>query len=744
MGTEGTVQAHLALKSLSHPLLVYELEARETMNGLSRVRVVTVLHGVPGLLAEAVGGPGILELSDNLEGTTRRLPLLVTSVEILREWSDRVEVALELGPPEVLLEHRGGYRIFVEKTAVEVVDAVLEGAGLGGPFRELRLEQKYAVRPQCVQYDETDWAFATRLLAEEGIAFWFDAKKGAPLLVLADSEAALGGIDEDARVPFVEQSGMVAIRHFGRFSLEESLVSGSVHLREDAIRHPDLPFEGKAVFEGGKGRGPEAALGEVFEYPARVTDREAIKVRAKVRMAQLARNACVARGTSNLMRLQPGRLIELYGDLEQEFLGRYLVTEVVHHLVAPEAAAPGIGLADVQSGAVGYHNEVTLVPASTLYRPEVPDWPKVFDLEPAMTTGPDGVEIHVNDLGDVKLKMPWDRSEVADDRASYWARTLQVGLGGSMALPRTGWEVPVMYRDGDPERPLVLGRLYNGASPLPCRLPAEAASTCFQSATTPGGRTANEIRMGDSKGKEAMGISASHNQKVVVGGSSVTEVTGNELHDVGLSYSIEAKTQIVNVAGEQNINVAKNYEVAIDGARAEVIGATENNKVTGNRVVMTGPYTESIGAAQATQCIQAVVEAKGNMVNLVGGAAKFAAVAGHSETVVGLRQHMVGAARVINCKAYSERIKAAKAILAGASKVTAGGPFATSCASGTLKAASIVGKASGKVVFEGKTITLKAANVKTPGGTIGGGAIKVKGSNVTGTIQRKAVTKLGS
>lgn len=750
MGTAGTIQAHLAIKSLSQPLLVYELTAHEAMNGLTRARAVCLLHGVPGLLADAVGGPALLELADNLEGTTRRLPLLVTHVELLREWPDRVEVAFALAPPEALLEHRGGYRVFVEKTTPQVVDAVLEASGLGGAQRELRLEQKYAVRPQCVQYDETDWEFITRLLAEEGIAFWFDVKKGAPLLVLADSDAALAGIEEDARVPFVETSGMVAVRHFGEFSLEESLVFGNVHLREDAVRHPDLPFEGKAKFDGGKGRGAEAALGEYFEYPARVTDREAIQSRAQVRMAQLARDACVAWGKSNLMRLQAGRLIELDGDLEQEFIGRYLVTDVIHHLVAPEASSEvGLFNDQVRAGSrdrrgLGYYNEVRLVPATTLYRPALPVWPKIFDVEPATTTGPEGVEIHVNDLGDVKLKLPWDRSDITDDRSSYWARTLQLGLGGSMALPRMGWEVPVMYRDGDPERPLVLGRLYNGGSPLPCNLPAEAASTCFQSATTPGGGSGNEIRMGDSKGKETLGFNASRNQTVVIGGTSVTEVQGSEVHDVGLSYTVQANTQTVTVGGEQAVNVALNYEVTIEGGRTELIGGAESNKVTGNRVVATGAYTESIGAAQATQCIQAVLEAKGNLMNLVGGAALYAAAAGASETVLGVRQHMVGAARSLTCTTYSEKALAGKSILAGASKLIASGACATGCASGSLTSGTFKGKASGKVVFEGSTISITAAKITTPGGTIGGGAVKVNGSNLVGKIERKAVTKLGS
>lgn len=310
-------------------------------------------------------------------------------------------------------------------------------------------------------------------------------------------------------------------------------------------------------------------------------------------------------------------------------------------------------------------------------------------------------------------------------------------------LPRMGWEVPVLYRNGDPDRPLVLGRLYNEASPLPAILPKHSASTCLQSASTRGTSGASGIRMDDTKGKESLGLTASGSQTVVVGGASETTVSGNDSHAVALSYAVKAASQTVTVGGEQSVNVVKNYEVAIGGARIETIGGTESINVTGNRVVQTGAYTESIGAAQATQCIQALLDTQGNLINLVGGALLQTAAAGISEVVTGVRQHTVGAVRAITCANYSESA-VGKNILAGPSELVASGPCATTCASGSIDAASLTATASGKVVFEATTLRITADSVTTAGGSIAGGVVKMTGSSLSGTIERVGDSKLGS
>ena len=209
----------------------------------------------------------------------------------------------------------------------------------------------------------------------------------------------------------------------------------------------------------------------------------------------------------------------------------YLIVAVEHELTAGSRS---------DANGITYCNRVTLVPGGArAFRPSVPDGRHRYDgIETAVTTGPPGEEIHVDDLGRVKLRFLWDRSGVMDDRSSAWARCVQMNLGGAMLLPRVGWEVPVAYVDGNPDRPFVLGRMYNATAIGPYALPGAAATTSLQSATSPGGGSTNEIRMGDAAGRQEMFLHASKDQTVSVGGNAHTTVSGNEAHDVGLAYEL--------------------------------------------------------------------------------------------------------------------------------------------------------------------------------------------------------------
>src|SRR5262249_37081847 len=148
----------------------------------------------------------------------------------------------------------------------------------------------------------------------------------------------------------------------------------------------------------------------------------------------------------------------------------------------------------------------TAVPtAKTAYRPpRIERSVAMVGVETAMTTGPSGGEIYTDKHGRVKIKYMWDRLAKNDDTSSLWVRTSQAPTGGSMLLPRVGWEVSVRHVEGDPDTPVVMTRLYNAVTPPPYALPANKARGAVQTATTPGGGSSNEFRMDDTKGKEEM------------------------------------------------------------------------------------------------------------------------------------------------------------------------------------------------------------------------------------------------
>ncbi|HSN98122.1 MAG TPA: type VI secretion system tip protein VgrG, partial [Candidatus Nanopelagicales bacterium] len=307
-----------------------------------------------------------------------------------------------------------------------------------------------------------------------------------------------------------------------------------------------------------------------------------------------------------------------------------------------------------------YRVELTLVPhdGQRAFRPppkEPEETPRIEGIEPALVTGPAGEEIHVDDLGSVKVRFFWDREGPRDDRSSLWVRTLQLDMQGALFLPRMGWEVPVMFIAGNPDMPFVLGRAYNAKTSVPYGLPAQKATSTMLSATSPGDGTAHEIRLDDGAGAMQVQITATKDQSVRVGGSAKTKVGVDEVHAIDRSHRVHVVgSQTITISGSQTNAVGGFASIKVGGTRTEIIGAMESVGVTQNRTVeSSGLYTEVIGGVYGLQCNQSNVTVNGAAVQ-VAGALGVVAGLGLNETVMGLRMQRVGGARVIVAKVSAE------------------------------------------------------------------------------------------
>jgi type VI secretion system secreted protein VgrG len=723
-----TTYVQLSCASVPEGLRILGAKGTEGIDALTRWEIRFISEAAITAPEEVLGAAAALRLIDEAEGSHRDIALVVTDLVHEGEGRDGDHYTLALAPPEWFLTRRSGYRIFQNKTTKEIVAEVLKDAGIPADAVVFRLSATYEKRLYCVQYDETEWAFVTRLLAEEGIAYWFDFEgEDKPTVIFADDKSAYSEIQGTIVLPYEDPHGTIPFRHFFELAITESMVPTAVAVRDYDVRAPAVFIEGAA----GKG-----SL-EHFEYPARVLTSDVAKARAQVRLEQLQRFQLRAEGASDCIRLQPGHVVEVEGCADDWMNRRYLVVQLEHEV--------SMG-AQNDAGASPYKNRVVLAPyGEVAFRPEVPNRrPRMNGIEPATTSGPPGEEIHVDDLGRLKIRFPWDRSGKTDDSSSCWVRGLQMGMGGTMLLPRVGWEVPVAYIDGDPDRPFVLGRTYNATMVVPYGLPGASATTTLQSATSPGGGSTNELRMGDSGGKQEMFIHASKDQTVTVGGSATTTVSASETHDVGLSLiaNITASQSLV-VGGSQSVNVGTDYAISVKGSRAETIGGMESIKVTANRVVnVGGAYSELIGGFYGIQCNQSNTGTAGAFTQLIGGSLNVAGALGVSETVLAARTEVVGGAKsLVSLGGASDNVTGVKNITAGSTSEKAGANIAT----GTKVAGSIkVGgsakmTSSGKFVIEAPSITIEAASLTTNEFSLSGGAIKItKGTTkVKGTIKRR-------
>lgn len=705
---------------------VVALTGREAMSSVTPWSVEIMLEE-PIAESDLVRKTATLRFVDELDGSERGIQLVVTHVFDQGKQRDGHRYLLTLAPPGWMFTQREGYKVFLDKTTQEIVTEITKTSHL---TLKWRLSGTYMKRVQCVQYRETEWAFIERLLADEGIAYWFDAGDDGPILILGDDPGSHDEI-EGGPVLYRALGGMESAAAFDELEWTVEMASDAAHVRDFDVRQPSVFIEGKA----GKGKR------EVFEFPACVLTNDAATRRAKARVDQLQRDTQRLVGSGDCTRLRPGFVVDIAGALDDEGNGKFIVVSIEHDYRKPmsqdESARP-------------YTNRVYMVPAKDrTYRPAIPRTaPRVSELEPAVTTGAGGEEIHVDDLGRVKIRWMWDRSGIGDDKSSAWVRCLQMGIGGSMLLPRVGWEVPVGYMYGIPDQPVVFGRMYNATAVVPYGLPAAAMKTTLQSATSPGGGSTNEIRLDDSAGKQEFFLHASKDQTLTVGNNSQEQIGNDEVYDVGLSHAVGVKGSHTHTVGAaQKVNIGTEHVVTVKGARTETIGAMENINVTGNVAVTSkSSYAETIAAMHGLECNQSNTKVQGAFSQMVGGSMNTAGAMGMGENVAAARSETVSGARVILAGAYTENVKGAKSTTAGATSDKVAKKLVTQVGGSTkIEAGSMDLTASDALVITASSVVFDVSGALTAGAlSLQGGTLKAgKGTSlVKGTIKRQGETKI--
>ena len=477
---------------------------------------------------------------------TRRLCGVARRVERLDSWGGFRRARVVIVPAMWALTRRSESRIFQDLDTVEIVKAVLDEAGLDAPAVETRRE--YTRREYCVQYRETDLAFITRLLEEEGIVLYFRHDGDAEVAVLTDaaSYALCPTIDRRA-VPFSPpQSELSPVEVVQRLDFARELRSTGFMGRDYDFTRPLATLDmTRSQPRGDQGERPR------YEYPARFTPGpydEGARVygahdggrRVEVRHGEEQCAEGVAAGEGNVTGFMPGRVFQLLGHEHGDLDRRYLITSVSHHLRAPEALLTAGETARRAEGVDRYRNEFRCIPADVPFLParKTPR-PMVLAAQTAVVTGKGDEEIHVDAHGRIKVQFHWDRKGKHDDKSSCWIRVAQNWAGGGwgfMFIPRVGMEVVVTFLEGDPDRPLVTGCVYNGVNRPPYELPAEKTKSTVKSTSSPGGNGFNELRFEDLKGSEEIYIHAqkdlnetiNHDHGVTVGNNQSIYIKGHQ------------------------------------------------------------------------------------------------------------------------------------------------------------------------------------------------------------------------
>ncbi len=537
---------------------------------------------------------------------------LITRVTVGGRIRDRLQVRVCVEPALRALEQRVNSRIFSEMSSVEIIEQVLgEGLdGYGRGFRnELQAEQSggsgsvYPVREYTVQYRETDLAFITRLMERDGISYFFDHTGEYEQMVLVDTSDQYPAIegDPDSPVPLVavetEQEALSV------FHLRSRVTSTSVTVRDYDWTRPQKPFEARV--EPAEPPDPDREIYHHSELSitgydsgaaayAEVDDKRQAEVKGQA-LAQ-SRQLFVGRGTVTGFR--PGKTFKLESGASGE--QSYLLTGVTHELPLSEAPEAGVGggasaaASDAVSGrtTLTYRNgfECIRFDEKVPYRPpRKTDKPRITGMQTATVVGPPGEEVYTDEHGRIKVRFHWDRLATGDDKSSCWIRVAQSWAGtgfGTLFIPRINMEVLVTFLEGDPDRPLVVGCVYNGYNRLPAdhEMPANKTRSFIRTFSSPRNDGYNEIMLEDAAGEELISVHAQKDYSEVVENDHSTEVRKNQTNQVKASQSESVgASQTLTVGGERTKTVKKDETITVEKNRTQTVLENETVTIEGER-----------------------------------------------------------------------------------------------------------------------------------------------------------------
>lgn len=799
-----TTDFTFAFESASAPagpfshLRVVAFSGREAISALYRYTLVLYARepAQPVDPDDIVGQRATLRILTQTEPQVRYVHGIITEAEEIGSAPYGMLYQVTLEPPLVRMAHRTRSRIFLEKTTRQILETVLlgeplmsagdapfeTGDALDGPFipaaeqfalrvLDLRRITDVATRPYCVQYNESDLAFLSRLLEEEGLRYHFENSESTCLLILSDNDK--GALWPSPFLPI------------GPELLGRALTSIQLgrRLRASKVSHTDYnwkkPALAMAVNVPSKGAG-----GDLFEatYPGLYPDApDQGKPLADARLGRLQSEARYALLTSSCRALSAGSVLAVEHPTDR-YDGEYLVTSLDVRGESLGELPPGspVALSGVpytariecaRRGKSGSPTESSFRPARITLKPRIVGSQTAFvTAEPATQ----GAEIHVGgppgaEIGCVRVKFHWDleTERHAKEPTSCWLRVSQTFAGageGGVWHPRVGTEVVVEFLDGDPDRPMATGRVYNGKNRPPAAGSGAPTVSTFKSMSSPGGGVYNELMFDDAAGSEQVKVHAGKDYNAEIGHDRSESITNNSSSSVGVDRSESTgnnRTTDVGVTNTETVGVTENVSigqiqnVSVGTIQTIGVGVHQSLSVGVSQMVNVGvAQVESVGVTRsvtvgvndsltvgANQTIlvtghrgdtvigtveESIVGAK--TVNILGPSTE-TVVGPRSLTVNGAMSHtVVGPVERVGALTMDETVGVNATVSAGVNLTLSGG------AQAALGAPMVYVTASGEVVLSGggASIKLSGAGVEISGATvkISGGSVDVTGGTI--------------
>jgi type VI secretion system secreted protein VgrG len=680
------IEGMTALEGAWNYLRVVRFDGAEAMNRLFRYEIVALIKGDDCDPEIWIGKRASLRIATLSEPPFRLIHGIITEAEDAGMDANGPLYRLVLEPSLAAARYRVRNRIFLDKTPRQIIESVLrDDTGmslvpatfldmpLGGPLYKPaadrftwriaaspRLDDPKA-RPYVVQYGESDLNFVSRILEEEGVGFHFEQNDEVSLLVLSDKDFGR------PRVPINDTFGPGKIgRAIGTFRMVGRLRAQSVSLGEYNWEKPALDIGVKVQL------GDSLGLSQ-YSFPGGY--HEGVEQGKPLAMAQaeaLHTESSFATGEGSTRLLAAGAIFTLEHP-KTRLEGEYVVTALRAYayqqgVLASEAAATATEpfRIEIECACRGRGTKVS----ESLFRPaRLTPKPRIFGTQTAFVTAESNSNAEINiggpsGIGCVRVAFPWDtdKTRQSKESSSTWIRVnepMARGGQGGIWHPRVGTEVIVEYEEGDPDRPVITGRVYNGKN-----RPAQTTAThsTMWSLSTPGAGVRNEITFEDTAGKERVYTNAGKDMTTNVGNHRVENVGANAFMHVGSDNAEDiALNQTVDIGANDSLDVAGNQDETIDANQLRIIGTNRTMIIGGNETrttgsnhanlvggplseVVLGTVTETYGAIRTTRVAADCTETFDSTRDQKAFALAFQDYGGMQKTTVnGTREIRVGA-----------------------------------------------------------------------------------------------------
>ena len=499
-------------------------------------------------------------------------------------------------PAHWLLTKRVKSRIYQETNCSDmtvggIIKKVFDDGGIPQSLYRFALSEQHAAHEYVVQYRESDMNFISRLMEEEGVFYFFEHSAEGYKLVIGDSDVVHALNPIDATCVYRDPSGLVGESEY-IYSVRDAR-----EVQVGATRLTDFDFKSPPTQLLTNASAAAFTALEMSDFPGEYTDKTVGQRLTDIRLQEQQCRRSIANMAATVRSLMPGFKFSLSEHPTEALNREFIVTRVEHRARQTQSAGAE---ANPDDGAK-HETDLQVIPSDVKFRPpRVTERPTVTGSQTARVVGPSGEEIFTDEYGRVKVQFHWDLEGTFDENSSRWIRVSQGMAGGNygmMFLPRVGQEVVVDFLEGDPDRPIITGRVYNNDHMPPYTLPDEKTKSVIKTHSSKGGGGTNEIRIEDLKDSEQILIYAQKdfhervlNDHVmnVLNDQHITVVNNkNELVKADRSLTVEGnlkeqiKTDVsTEVQGKESKKVAGTCSLTVDGDVVEKFSANHKHEVT--------------------------------------------------------------------------------------------------------------------------------------------------------------------